>query len=70
MIKTSSPRCDHCNKKIGLLGQKCKCERVFCISHLHAEEHSCTFDYRAEAKENLKRSADKLANLCVKLDKV
>jgi AN1-type zinc finger protein 5/6 len=70
MMKTSSPRCDQCNKKVGLLGQKCKCERVFCISHLHAEEHNCTFDYRAEAKENLKRSADKLSELSVKLDKI
>lgn len=70
MIKTSTPRCDQCNKKVGLMGQKCKCERVFCISHLHAEEHSCTFDYKAEAKENLKRSADKLAELSVKLVKI
>jgi hypothetical protein len=37
---------------------KCKCEKLFCISHLQAEEHNCTFDYKKEGEANLKRQME------------
>jgi len=43
-------RCAKCNKKLGLIEYKCKCEKLFCISHLHAEEHNCNYDYKEEAR--------------------
>jgi len=39
-------RCECCNKKVGLLGFKCRCEKTFCGVHRHATEHSCTFDFK------------------------
>lgn len=39
-------RCECCNKKVGLLGFKCRCEKTFCGVHRHDTEHSCTFDFK------------------------
>jgi len=61
-------RCSLCNKKLGLFEYKCRCEKLFCISHLQAEYHNCTFDYRTKAKEKLQKeneliSGDKYKNM-------
>ncbi|KAF8046975.1 hypothetical protein N665_3284s0005 [Sinapis alba] len=42
-----SSRCNACNKKVGLLGFQCRCGYVFCGSHRHPEEHSCSSDYKS-----------------------
>lgn len=63
-------RCEQCNKKVGLMGQKCKCDKLLCISHLHAEEHSCTFDYKSETINTLKKNTSKLTDLSVKLVRI
>ena len=63
-------RCGVCKKKLGLLAQQCKCEKLFCIAHLHAEEHGCTFDYsNAERKLLVKATmvgplSDKMTDRC------
>jgi len=44
-------RCYKCNKKVGLLGLNCRCEKMFCSQHLHADEHDCTFDYKKRAQD-------------------
>lgn len=46
-------RCEQCKKKLGLMEYKCKCEKLFCISHLQPQEHECTFDFKAEADKTL-----------------
>ena len=51
----NTSRCYTCNKKIGLLGFKCKCEFVYCAAHRAEDKHSCTFDYKAQGKELLTR---------------
>lgn len=33
----------------------CRCGGSFCCKHRYAEEHSCTFDYKAAGKESLTR---------------
>ncbi len=48
---------------------KCKCGKLFCITHLHAEEHNCTFNYKEEGKEILKKRND-AGQLSVKLEKI
>lgn len=48
-------RCDKCKKKLGILEYKCKCEKRFCISHLQAEEHNCSYDYKLEGQNKIKR---------------
>ncbi len=62
-------RCEQCRKKLGVLEYKCKCEKIFCISHLHAELHNCTFDYQKEGKELLKKQLE-IGPLKEKLEKI
>ncbi|XP_021735781.1 zinc finger A20 and AN1 domain-containing stress-associated protein 6-like [Chenopodium quinoa] len=45
--KATKNRCEKCNKKVGMLGFKCKCGSTFCGSHRYPEEHTCTFDRKA-----------------------
>ncbi|KAK3220914.1 hypothetical protein Dsin_014884 [Dipteronia sinensis] len=49
----SNSRCNKCNKKVGLIGFKCRCGDIFCGKHRYATEHSCTFDYKKFDLENL-----------------
>jgi predicted nucleic acid binding AN1-type Zn finger protein len=37
--------CEHCKKRSHII-EKCKCDRSFCLKHLQAEKHMCTFDYK------------------------
>ncbi len=62
-------RCEQCKKKLGVMEYKCKCGRVFCITHLHAEEHKCTYDYKQEGQQNIKKIID-VGPLSVKLEKI
>ena len=41
--KKLSKRCEQCKKKLGVMEYRCKCEKLFCISHLQPQEHTCTF---------------------------
>jgi predicted nucleic acid binding AN1-type Zn finger protein len=51
-----SNRCELCNKKVSLLGLKCRCNGLFCNSHRHSDAHDCTFDYKGAGKELLKKA--------------
>jgi len=64
-IQTDTTRCWSCNKKVGLLGFKCRCDYVFCSMHRYSDKHSCSFDYKAMARANLQK-----ANPVVKGSKV
>lgn len=54
--QANTSRCFACNKKIGLLGFKCKCEFTFCSEHRYSDKHACAFDYKAQGKELLSRA--------------
>ncbi|KAH7557508.1 hypothetical protein ACOSP7_027288 [Xanthoceras sorbifolium] len=59
-------RCNNCNKKVGLMGFKCRCGDLFCAKHRYATEHYCPFDYKKFdreilIKENQLIQGDKLA---------
>jgi hypothetical protein len=62
-------RCEACKKKLGIIEYKCKCGKLFCITHLHAEEHNCTYDYKEEGKALLKKRND-CGPLEVKINKI
>jgi len=49
----NTSRCWTCNKKIGLLGFKCKCDFFFCAEHRYSDKHRCSFDYKALGKQQL-----------------
>lgn len=51
-------RCETCKKKLGVMEYTCKCGKVFCITHLHAEEHGCDYDHRTEKRAELKKQLD------------
>lgn len=51
-------RCEFCRKKVGILGLKCKCDKLFCTSHLQPEIHACIADYRNSSLENLKKTME------------
>ncbi|KKN19439.1 hypothetical protein LCGC14_0945690 [marine sediment metagenome] len=60
-------RCLVCNKQLGLLPFTCKCGALTCGRHKWPE-HDCTYDYRAEALDRLKKDnpvvvADKLIRI-------
>lgn len=42
-----------CKKKLGLLGFKCKCEKMFCAAHRASDVHNCTFDFQEQHKKDL-----------------
>ena len=46
-------RCEECKKKVGLLGLKCRCGKLYCSSHVTAETHNCSFDYKMLGQQQL-----------------
>ncbi|GAB4818700.1 hypothetical protein N2152v2_005746 [Parachlorella kessleri] len=55
-VQANRSRCFCCNKKVGLLGFECRCGYVYCSTHRHASEHSCTFDYKTMDREKLAKA--------------
>ena len=58
-------RCFDCNKKVGVMGFKCRCGETFCGSHRYPEEHKCEFDFKKTGRDLISK-----ANPVVKADKV
>ncbi|KAJ8402027.1 hypothetical protein AAFF_G00372620 [Aldrovandia affinis] len=53
--KPGKSRCFQCRKKLGLIGFDCRCGNVFCGLHRYSDQHSCPYDYRAEAAARIRR---------------
>lgn len=62
-------RCTQCNCKLGGTPFQCRCSKIFCINHLAAGEHACTFNYRVQTNEILTRQLN-TDGLFVKVDKI
>ncbi|CAH8391984.1 unnamed protein product [Eruca vesicaria subsp. sativa] len=58
-------RCLCCNKKVGILGFKCKCGSTFCGEHRYPERHDCSFDFKEAGRGEIAK-----ANPVIKADKV
>uniref|UniRef100_A0A1B6LWC0 AN1-type domain-containing protein n=1 Tax=Graphocephala atropunctata TaxID=36148 RepID=A0A1B6LWC0_9HEMI len=54
--KMRKNRCAVCRKKVGLTGFVCRCGGLYCAAHRYAEDHDCTFDYRGQGKEEIRRN--------------
>jgi len=52
-VQADPKKCHCCPKKIGALGNQCKCGFTFCKSHRLPEDHDCTFDFKAAAQQRL-----------------
>ncbi|CAH2274601.1 AN1-type zinc finger 6 isoform X1 [Pelobates cultripes] len=48
-------RCFMCRKKIGLTGFECRCGDVFCGTHRYSDVHNCSYDYKADAAEKIRK---------------
>lgn len=48
-------RCFTCRKKVGLTGFDCRCGHLFCSIHRYSDVHSCSFDYKADAAEKIRK---------------
>lgn len=55
-IQTDTTKCWSCNKKVGLLGFKCKCNYTFCGIHRYSDKHSCTYDYKTNERSQLQKA--------------
>ena len=42
------------------LGFDCRCGHLFCSLHRHADEHNCTFDYKAMGREQIEKHNPKV----------
>ena len=65
--KTS--HCAQCKCKLGGVKYECKCKKTFCVNHLSASAHTCTFDYRTEGLQELAKQLD-TAGLGNKMTKI
>lgn len=67
-LQQDTTRCFSCKRKVGLLGFRCRCEFVFCSKHRHAEEHTCSFNYKDLQKDKL--SAENQRIVGSKIEKI
>ncbi|RRT51400.1 hypothetical protein B296_00014238 [Ensete ventricosum] len=58
-------RCARCRKRVGLTGFQCRCGATYCGVHRYAEQHDCTFDFKAAGRAAIAR-----ANPVVKAEKL
>jgi hypothetical protein len=67
--KIRTKRCVVCKTSLAILAYSCKCEKQFCINHLPATEHACSFNYRDSSQAQLSRQLD-VSGLTQKIMKI
>ncbi|XP_042328141.1 AN1-type zinc finger protein 6 isoform X1 [Sceloporus undulatus] len=53
--KQKKSRCFMCRKKVGLTGFECRCGNVYCGVHRYSDVHSCSYNYKADAAEKIRK---------------
>ncbi|KAI5170002.1 hypothetical protein PAEPH01_1163 [Pancytospora epiphaga] len=57
----SPEKCHFCEKKLKFINTyMCRCERFFCSRHRFFDQHNCTFDFQAGARNKLKEKNPKV----------
>ena len=46
-------KCFDCKRKVGALGNKCKCGFTYCKSHRLPEDHECEYNFKQEGAKKL-----------------
>ncbi len=52
----TTPTCTQCRKRVGAYGFTCKCAKLYCLRHLPAEKHECTYDYLEAHRQALQQA--------------
>jgi hypothetical protein len=68
-VQSNTHSCWICNKKVGYLGFKCKCEYVFCGAHRHFSDHNCDFDYKSYDREKLVKKGNNFGETAISMSK-
>lgn len=55
LVQKNKNRCWECKKKVGLTAIECRCGYVFCNNHRYADQHACSFDFKAADRAELAR---------------
>ncbi|KAG6614073.1 Zinc-finger containing protein [Phytophthora cinnamomi] len=55
LVQKNKKRCWECKKKVGLTAIECRCGYVFCSGHRYADQHNCSFDFKAADRAELAR---------------
>ncbi|EDO07832.1 A20-like zinc finger family protein [Babesia bovis T2Bo] len=58
--ETIPDRCHQCDRLIGVLGFKCRCNNYYCAQHRQANLHGCTFDYKGLFRTELATKTQKI----------
>ena len=53
--KQKKNRCFMCRKKVGLTGFECQCGNVYCGVHRYSDVHNCSYNYKADAAEKIRK---------------
>jgi len=54
--KAKTHRCSACNKKVGLTGFTCRCGGLYCSLHRYSDTHACTFNYKEQAQDDIRKN--------------
>jgi len=53
-------KCFKCKKNVNLYGITCKCKNIYCYLCLDNTKHNCTYDYKEEAQNKIKKEMVKI----------
>lgn len=67
-VQTNKSRCWNCRKKTGLTGFECRCGYTFCATHRYADQHACSFDFKAADRAVLEKAHQRV--VASKVDKI
>mmetsp|Transcript_5976 Transcript_5976/g.8851 ORF Transcript_5976/g.8851 Transcript_5976/m.8851 type:complete len:116 (+) Transcript_5976:1043-1390(+) len=67
-VQKDTKRCWFCQKKVGALSFRCKCNYFFCSAHRLPEEHQCTHNFKAEGIKQLQKDNPQV--LAAKFNKI
>jgi hypothetical protein len=68
-VRQKKKRCAICRAHLALIAYACKCEKEFCVNHLSAAEHDCSFNYRVQSHTQLSKQLD-ISGLVQKIEKI
>ena len=58
---TNDNVCIVCGNKAKIHVIQCRCKQPLCKSHVSEDKHECTFDYKAHARDIIKKQNPKIA---------